>query len=160
MAPVKVRRIGSQRYIFSSESTDFRPHTPVLFRPDQLHSHESYGPVSHVVGLIVGFGPNYLSAIRHKGRLVLHNGYHRAYALRDAGVTHAPCIVKTAADADELEIAAGRSVRKNKQLYFESKRPPIFKDFFDPSIAKSHRIRRTLTMIEIEFEIREYTVES
>lgn len=160
MAPVKARRVGDQRYIFSSESTDFRPHGPVLLRPDQLRGYETYGPISHVVGLVVGFGPNYLSAVRHKGRLVLHNGYHRAYALRDAGITHAPCVVKTAADADELEVAAGRSVRKDKHFYFESDRPPVLKDFFDPNIAKPHRIRRTVSMIEIEFEIREYTVES
>ncbi len=158
-APVKVRRIGSQRYIFSSESTDFRPHDPVLLRPDQISDYETFGHVSNIVGLVVGFGSNYLSAIRYDSRLVLHNGYHRAYALRALGITHAPCIVKTAADADELEIAAGRSVADHSDSYFQSRRPPILKDFFDPRLSKVHRIRNTVSMIEVEFEIREYAVE-
>jgi hypothetical protein len=158
-APVRARRIGSQRYIFSSESTDFRPHDPVLLRPDQVSDYESFGHVSNIVGLVVGFGSNFFSAIRYGDRLILHNGYHRAYALRALGVTHAPCIVKEAADRDELEVAAGRSVAANSGSYFDSKRPPVLKDFFDPRIFKIHRIRKTVSMIEIEFEIREYSVD-
>jgi hypothetical protein len=159
-APVKIRRVGPTRYVFTCESTDFRPHDPVLLRPDQIRDHETFGPVSGVVGLAVGFGSNFLTAIRQggDGRVLLHNGYHRAYALRALGITHAPCIIQTVATADELAIAVLAKVAQDPDFYFASARPPLLKDFFDPKIRKVHQIYKTLKTIEVEIEVREYTV--
>lgn len=161
-APVKVRKVGSGRYIFTSESTDFRPHNPVLLRPDQIRDHQSFGPISGVVGLVVGFGSNFLTAIRQgeDGRVLLHNGYHRAYALRALGITHAPCIIRTVSNQDELQIAAVQKVVQNPDFYFASARPPLMKDFFDPKLRKVHQVYQTLKMIEVEFEVREYNVKA
>ena len=95
-APVKIRKVGADRYVFTSESTDFRPLKPALLRPDQIRDHELSGQISGVVGLMIGYGSNFLTAIRQgeDGRMVLHNGYHRAYALRALGITHAPASFK------------------------------------------------------------------
>lgn len=159
-APVKIRQIGSERYIFTSESTDFRPHSPVLLRSDQIVDHETSGPVSGVVGLAVGYGSNFLTAVRQgeDGRVILHNGYHRAYAMRSLGITHAPCIVRNLTREDEIGVAAGKKVAQDPDFYFASARPPLLKDFFDPKIRKVHQIYKQLKMIEVEFEVREYYV--
>lgn len=159
-APVKIRKIGAERYVFTSESSDFRPHKPVLLRPDQISDHVSSGPISGVVGLVIGYGSNFLTAVRQgeDGRMVLHNGYHRAYAMRALGITHAPCIVRTVRRDDELEIAAGRKVARDPDFYFKSARPPLLKDFFDPKICKLHQVYKMLKTIEVEFEVREYYV--
>ena len=92
------------------------------------------------------------------GRLLLKNGYHRAYAMRDIGITHAPCIVQTVASRDELGIAVNSDVARDLDFYFASARPPILKDFFDPKIRRIHQVYKTLKMIEIEFEVREHDV--
>ncbi len=132
----------------------------MLLRPDQIRDHETPNPISGVVALAVGFGSNFLTAIRQgeDGRVLLHNGYHRAYALRALGITHAPCIIQTVTTPDELGIAVTAKVAQDPDFYFASARPPLLKDFFDPKIRMVHRIYKTLKMIEIEFEVREHYV--
>lgn len=152
---VRVQRVGSRRYVFRSNSADFRFHGSVLLRPEQIRDHRAFGPVAGVVGLVVGFGSNFLNIIRADKRLLLHNGYHRACALRDLGVTHAPCLIQTVTRQDELEITAKAAVAENPAFYFQTARPPLLKDFFDPRIRKvlvTHKLER---MIEINFEIKE-----
>ena len=85
----------------SSPPTDFRAHHPRLLRPEELAAIESIGPVAGMVGIMVGFGPNFMSAVRSGSRLVLENGYHRADTLRSLGLTHAYCVVEDVTRKDE-----------------------------------------------------------
>lgn len=156
--PVQGHAMGSQRFAFRSVSNDFRFHEAKLFRPDQVSSYTSFGPVSGVVGLVLGFGSNFLSVIKVGSRLLLHNGYHRACALRALGVTHAPCIITPVATNDELELIAKSSVVRNPEFFFKSHRPPILKDYFDPQIRKSLITHKLVRIIEVNFEVKEYLV--
>jgi hypothetical protein len=156
--PVRVRRLGDRRYQFVSESTDFRFHKAALLRPEQVIGHDSFGPVGAVVGLMVGFGSNFLSVIRSDNRLLLHNGYHRAYALRAAGFTHVPAVIQTVTRRDELALVASQPVVDEPAFYFAAKRPPLLKDFFDPKISKVLPVRRMEKVIEVSFEYEEYDV--
>ncbi|TNC52094.1 hypothetical protein FHG66_03960 [Rubellimicrobium rubrum] len=156
--PVRARRIDDKRYLFTSDSTDFRLHDPALLRPDQIVEHDSFGPISAAIGLMVGYGSNFLSVIRSDSRMLLHNGYHRAYALRAAGITHAPAVVQTVTRRDELQLVASAVVVDEPAFFFASKRPPLLKDFFDPKIARVLPVKRMEKMIEVSFEIREYDV--
>jgi len=155
---VRVRRIDDRRYLFTSDSTDFRLHDPALLRPEQIVGHDSFGPISAAIGLMVGYGANFLSVIRSDTRMLLHNGYHRAYALRAAGITHAPAVVQTVTRRDELQLVAPATVVDEPAFFFASKRPPLLKDFFDPKIRKVFPVKRMEKMIEVSFEIREYDV--
>lgn len=156
--PVRARRIDDKRYLFTSDSTDFRLHDPALLRPDQIVGHDSFGPIRAAIGLMVGYGSNFLSVIRSDSRMLLHNGYHRAYALRSAGITHAPAVVQTVTRRDELQLVASAVVVDEPAFFFASKRPPLLKDFFDPKIARVLPVKRMEKMIEVSFEIREYDV--
>jgi hypothetical protein len=153
-APVQMRRAGVNRYMFWSESSDFRFHEPALLQPGQIDG--SFGPLGGIVGLMVGYGSNFLNVIESDGRLLLHNGYHRAYALRDLGITHAPCIVQTVTRRDELALVASRSVMEDPAFYFKAARPPLLKDFFDPKIRKVLRLPKILRVVELSFEAREF----
>jgi hypothetical protein len=155
-APVQVRRAGSNKYLFWSDSSDFRFHEPALLRPDQVDGHDSFGPLGGILGLMVGYGSNFLNAIESEGRVLLHNGYHRAYALREAGFTHAPCIVQSVTRRDELNIVASRTILEDVNFYLKSARPPILKDFFDPKIRKVLRVPKVLRVIELSFKTREF----
>lgn len=157
-APVQTQRVGSKRYVFRSDSTDFRFHDAVLLQPDQIRDYHSFGPLAGVVGLVVGFGSNYLNAIRVGDRLLLNNGYHRACALRQLGVTHAPCIIQTATLMDELELIAKPLIADDPDFYFNTARPPLLKDFFDPNIAKVYPVHKRVRMIEVNFEVRDYVL--
>jgi hypothetical protein len=156
--PISVRRLDEERYLFASESTDFRFHKAVLLRPEQIVGFESFGPIGAVVGLVVGFGSNFLSVIRSDGRMLLHNGYHRAYALRAAGFTHAPAVVQTVTRLVELALGAAHRVVDEPGFYFASKRPPLLKDFFDPRLSKVLPVRRRERLIEVSFDYDEMNV--
>ena len=157
-APVDIRRVGSRRFVFRSDSQDVRFHESVLLRPDQVRDYNTFGPIAGVVGLVVGFGSNFLNAIRVGKRLLLHDGYHRACALRKLGITHAPCIIQTIAHPDELDIVAKRRVAEDPEFYFHTARPPLLRDFFDPKIVKVLQVQKLVRMIELSYEVRDYLV--
>ena len=111
-----------------------------------------------ILGLKVGYSSNFLSVIESDKRMVLHNGHHRAYALRAMGYTHAPCIIQTVTRTDELNLVASREVTEAPAHYFKSARPPLLKDFFNSRIRKVFQLPRILRMVEVSFEVREFEV--
>lgn len=157
-APVKVRQKGSRRFMFWSDSADFRFHEPALLGPNQVTGYDPLGPLGGIVGLMVGFGSNFLNVIQSEDRLLLHNGHHRAYALRELGITHAPCIVQTVTRRDELNLVASSSVCETPVFYFKAPRPPLLKDFFDPALRKVLTVERLLSVVELSFEVKSYEI--
>jgi hypothetical protein len=157
-APVRIRELGARRYEFRSDSTDFRFHEPVLLKPHQLADHASFGAVAAALGLVVGYSSNFLNAVcdDDSGRLVLHNGYHRACALLELGITHAPCVVQTVTSRDELDLVAKPIVANGPGYFFNAPRPPLLRDFLDPRIRKLLPIRKVSRVIEVAFEVRDY----
>ena len=156
--PVRIRELGSKRYEFRSDSTDFRFHEVALLKPQQLAGYASFGAVAAALGLVVGYSSNFLNAIcdDDSGRLLLHNGYHRACALLELGVTHAPCVVQTVMSRDELDLVAKPLVANDPGYFFNAPRPPLLKDFVDPQIRKIVPTRKVSRVIEVAFEVREY----
>jgi ParB-like chromosome segregation protein Spo0J len=97
---------------------------------------------------MVGYGPNFLTALQIGTRFVLHNGSHRAYALRELGVTHVPCLVQGVSREDELELAGVPDVKTFPDSYLKCPRPALLKDYFDSRLRKimpvvrKHRLRQ------------------
>ncbi|MBI4754131.1 MAG: hypothetical protein HY778_01620 [Betaproteobacteria bacterium] len=158
MPPVRVGRAGSRRYVFHSPSIDLRYLGSVLLDADQVVRYTPEGPAAGIVGLVVGFGSNFLNVVRHGTRMVLNNGYHRAYALRAIGVTHVPCIIQVASRFDELELAGGSEIAEDPRFYYEAPRPPMFRDFFDPLLTRVFRTPRVRKQIQVSFDIQTVTV--
>lgn len=157
VAPVRAEQLGPDRFRFSSDSTDFRANPSALLAPVLAGKVPSFGPVSAAIALVVGYGSNFLSVIESGGRMVLHNGYHRAYTLRALGFTHAPCIVTRVTRKDELKVAAAEKVGEDPEFYFAAKRPPLLRDFFDPKIRKLLPVVRMETVIEVELKVKTST---
>lgn len=151
---VQVCRIGSHRYSFRSDSTDLRHHETTILAPSQVPGYTSYGALAAVVGVVVGFGYPFLSAVRVGNRMLLDNGYHRACALRALGLTHAPCIVQSVSRIDELDLAVGARVVEDAELYFESARPPLLKDFFDPKIRKVLPVAARTHVVDVSVDVK------
>jgi len=156
--PVRIRRGGSRHFQFKSDSMDMRYHGTRIFAPDQIRDHDAFGPVAGIVGVVVGFGSNLLNVIRSGPRMLLHDGYHRACALRELGVTHAPAIIQTVTCADELDVVARSAIARDSDYYFRSARPPLLKDFFDPKIRRVLRTPKMSRVVEVSYKVREFTV--
>jgi hypothetical protein len=156
--PVKIREEGAGRYVFRCDSTDFRFHESIVLRPEQLRGYDSHGTIVGVAGVVLGFSLNFLNAIHDddNGRLILNNGYHRACALLELGITHAPCVIQTVTRRDELDIVAKPVVAKDPGYFFNGARPPLLKDFADPRIRKLVPIKKVIRTIEVNFEIRDF----
>jgi hypothetical protein len=76
------------------------------------------------VGISVGVSLPLLHVVSCNGKYYLHNGFHRAYGLRKAGATHAPCILRDVKDHAAVGIKADGSTFSAALL--ESNNPPTF----------------------------------
>src|SRR5262249_4784634 len=149
--PPRVTALPDGGFEFASPSNDLRFLEAVALRPEQVPGLQSVGPVAGVVGLVVGYGSNYLNAIAAEGRLVLHNGSHRAFALRDLGLTYAPCVIQHARTPAELARAATGALRRRPDAYLKRRRPPLFKDYFDPRLRQLVRLPPVVRQVRVRF---------
>src|SRR5207247_2650065 len=113
------------------------------------------GALVGVVGVAVGFGGNFLSVISASDRLILHNGSHRAYALRDLGITHAPCIIQHIYSREELNVVASTAVAERPDVFVKHPRPPLLRDYFDPKLRKIIPVIRRLRQVTVKFQVDE-----
>ena len=148
--PFTVRRLSADRYQLISEATDMSASSPLLLDPAQCAMLAATGPVAAALAVPVSFGANFMSAIRSDNRVLLHNGYHRAYSLRRLGIRFAPCIVQTVTRRDELNYVADERVTSDPAFYFRAARPPMLRDFFDPLLVKRLRVHPIQTVIDIQ----------
>lgn len=151
--PVRIARTAPNSYTFVSPSRDFRYVEPVLLNADQVSGYDRMGPVTAVLGIVVGFGSNYLNAIQVENRLVLTNGSHRAYALRERGITHAPCVIQKITRPEELEIVGTDELHRNSDRYLRTPRPPLLKDYFDERLRKILQVARKHRMVTLNFGV-------
>jgi hypothetical protein len=148
---------GSRRgqFTFLSPSNDLRFLGAQGLPPELLARPTALGSLVGMVGLAVGFGSNFMNAFHAAGRLILHNGSHRAYALREAGVTHVPCILQQVAGLEELALVAPPAVRQRRRLYLEHRRPPMLRDYLDPELRIVVPSVRQLRQVTVRFKVEE-----
>ena len=154
-APVRWSRVQHDRFVFVSPSNDLRFLGAVPLQRDQIKDYPARGKFVGLVGIAVGLGSNFLNAVYAENRLVLNNGSHRAYTLRQLGVTHVPCIIQHCASRDEVDAVAATEVRKNPDIYLKHPRPSMLKDYFDPALHLVMPVYRRLRQVTVRFEIEE-----
>ncbi len=156
--PVKWSRVQHDRFVFVSPSNDLRFLGAAPLQRDQIKDYPARGKFVGLVGIAVGLGANFLNAVYAEKRLVLNNGSHRAYALRQLGVTHVPCIIQHCASRDEVDAVAATEVRKNPDIYLKDPRPSMLRDYFDPALHLVMPVYRRLRQVTVRFEIEENAV--
>jgi hypothetical protein len=155
---VHVGRIGPNAWSFSSPSTDLRMLDFVLVDPSAISGLEMTGAAVAVAGVAVGYGSNYLSALRVENRLILNNGSHRAYTLRSLGVTHAPCLIQNITRPEELELIATVDVQERSELFLKHPRPPVLRDYFDDDLRMVVHVPRKNRQIRIAVQVEQLDV--
>ena len=155
---VRGGRIGPNAWSFSSPSTDLRMLDFVLVDPSTISGLEMTGVAVAVAGVAVGYGSNYLSALRVEGRLILNNGSHRAYALRSLGITHAPCLIQNITRPEKLELIGTADVQVRSELFLKHPRPPVLKDYFDDELRMLVHVPRKHRQIRIAVQVEQLDV--
>jgi hypothetical protein len=153
--PVTYAHTGGRRYVFMSPSNDLRYLGVMSMEMKHIQGYPPPGDVIGVVGMAVGFGSNFLSAIHAENRLILHNGSHRAYALRKMGIKSVPCIVQHVSCRDELELVAASEVKRHPDLYLKDPRPPMLVDYFRPGLHAVMRVQPRLRQITVRVDVDE-----
>ncbi|MBI4624608.1 MAG: hypothetical protein HY736_15495 [Verrucomicrobia bacterium] len=152
---MKWSRVHHDTFVFVSPSNDLRLLNTLAQEPVQFATPISSGSVVGAVGVAVGFSINFLMAVFAEGRLILANGSHRAYALRDLGVTHVPCVIQHVASREERDVVASEDVREEPDLYLRHPRPPMLKDYFEPLLHKVTPVHRRNRQITVRIEVDE-----
>ena len=153
--PAKWSRVNESSFVFMSPSCDMRFLKAMPLQARHIKGYPHPGAVVGVVGLAVGFGSNFLNALRVEDRLILNNGSHRAYTLRDMGFTHVPCVVQHVSTRDELEVVAASAIRHDPDVYFKHPRPSMLKDYFNPQLRKVMPAHRRVRQITVKFQVEE-----
>jgi hypothetical protein len=96
-----------------------------------------------------GFGvailPSVMQVARFGGRLLLRDGYHRAYGFLGRGIARVPVLFKDFDTIEELAIQPGML----PQAAFLGDRPPMLPDYLDDEVAASVRVPAAQKMIVI-----------
>jgi hypothetical protein len=131
----RIMRSQQNAFTFSSINPDFRflgayEKQVVSITPEAVNIGGQ--PVWSVV-LLVGDGISTINAFRVNRRVILNNGFHRAYVLRKLGVERIPLAIQVVTSA-ELEFPP---VVANLPKDYLSKtlRPALLKDFLDPELV-------------------------
>lgn len=138
-------------YTFMSFSTDFRFLEAQLLDPTKVPQFASTGRPVAILGLAIGYGSNFLNVFQVDGRLVLGNGSHRAYAMRDLGIKQVPCLVQRVSRQDELDLVASGDFATAPDRYLKAPRPPMLRDYFDPSLQKIVQVYRKQRSVRLQF---------
>jgi hypothetical protein len=151
-------RISQNAWSFSSPSTDLRVLDLTTVDPATIPGFESGGAAVAMVGAVIGYGSNYLSALRVEGRLILHNGTHRAYTLREIGHTHAPCLIQSITRREEFELVATPDMQERSETFLTHARPPVLKDYFDPELRMVVHVPRKDRQLRIAIQVEQLDV--
>jgi hypothetical protein len=148
--PVQVMQTAQNEWVFQSPSNDFRLLDAMLVPPNGGLPVVG-GTPTRMIALAIGYGSNLLNAVRIDGRLILNNGSHRAYALREAGFKHAPCLIQNLTSREELKVVVAGDVGENAAAYLDTPRPPLLKDYFDEQLRIVYHVPRTLHQVRVQY---------
>lgn len=150
---VSLKQTATNSYTFVSPSNDLRFLEAIIMSPSQLTGFQSQGPAVAIVGLIVGYGSNFLNVAHIENRLILGNGSHRAFALRELGLTQVPCIIQEVSRSEEIEMLGFGELQQNQDRYLKSPRPPLLKDYFDSALRKIVPVARKHRLVRVSFGV-------
>jgi len=152
--PVKWSRVHDS-FVFVSHSNDLRFLGTMPLKAEHIKDYPPPGNLVGVVGIAVGFGSNFLNAVCAEKRIILNNGSHRAYALREMGFTHVPCIVQHVPSRELLNVVACSDIRHDADFFLKHPRPTMLKDYFNPKLRKVMPVHRRLHQVTVRFEVDE-----
>jgi hypothetical protein len=152
-AGFRLAREEDGRFIFVSDNHDARFQGAQLVKPTDVKGLKVNGYSQAVLALSVGFTTNVLNVVRYGSRMVLNNGYHRAFALRQMGVTHAPCLIQVCAHWEDVGLVGSREMVDNSQIYFSTARPPLLKDYANPQLAKAFPAKAHRKEIRLSYSV-------
>ena len=111
------------------------------------------GNLVGVVGIAVGFGSNFMNAIRCEGRIILNNGFHRVVTLRRLGIKRIPMVLQLVSNP-QLEVPPELGGFPREMLITDP-RPALVKDFLEPEFILSLDVRERVKLVNLSVQVGE-----
>ena len=156
--PVRLGRTAQNAFTASSENPGLRFLGAVErpFSPEILKAQLPGGQPVHVVTLVLGYASSTINGYRIGKRVVLNNGFHRMFALRQLGVTYAPVVVQQITHP-ELELPQ-HVAELPREYLVGNPRPALVKDFLDKRLTCEITQRSFLKAVQVGWGINESLV--
>jgi hypothetical protein len=147
--PITIARSGNTAFTASSHNPGMR-FLGVFEQPyqaDDVLGHHPGGQPVHAIVLLLGYGISTINVYRVNQRLILGNGFHRLYALKTLGLTHAPAVVQQVTHP-QLEMPPVISELPREHLV-STARPGLMKDFFDERLVCEITQKRFIKTLQV-----------
>jgi len=147
--PIQEMQTAQNQITFTSPSLDLRfiGGVPKAISEDDIRADYFGGQPARVITLLVGFGAAPINVWAAAGRLILNNGFHRTFALRNSGITHMPVVVQHAANPD-IEFP-DQILGLSRAYLLQNPRPVLVKDFFDDALTVELRFKPRVKTVKV-----------
>jgi hypothetical protein len=148
---IKMLQTAQNQITYTSRSMDLRflGGYPKPLGNDDLRVAHIGGQPAMVVSLLVGFGASPINAYRVGRRVVLANGFHRIVAMRSAGISKAPIVLRTVTNPDIEFPEPFLELPRNYLLAHP--RPVLVKDFFDDDLCVKVRLKLRQRVVKVSW---------
>jgi hypothetical protein len=120
--PVRVAYNGDKKaWVFSSANPNLRI----------LGEMQGEAQGARIFGFGVGAPSSFMQVASYNGRLLLRDGYHRAYGLLRRGIIHAPVFVREFERFEDLRLPMGMLPQDS----YLGMRPPTLADYLDDAVS-------------------------
>jgi len=157
-AEIRTTRTSETLYTVAARSSDLRVLETTVLDPGTIQGYHFPGRVARVFALAVGYGVNFASVFRLQGRLILHNGTHRAATVYGRGIRKFPCLVREVSTGEDLDLVGAPEIKQHLSLYLGSPRPPRLSDFFDPRLHANFKVASAARLLHIQINAQQSRV--
>lgn len=140
---------ASNEYTFSCANPDFRflGGFPKPVTEEDIKASFTGGLPIASITLLVGYGGVPINIIAVGNRMILNNGFHRVFALKERGIDFIPVVVQHVSNPD-LEFP---TMLLPKDYLIKHERPCIIKDFFDNKLIRKFKVKQNLKNVKISW---------
>jgi hypothetical protein len=131
---------------FSSRNPNLRVGLPVMADVQVARDSGRQPKTEKFLGFPIHFGWPFLMLAEHNGRLILCDGYHRAYGLLRRSIHSVPCVFMRTSDFSETG-GARPGLIPYETLFGD--RPPMVSDFLDETVAKEVTRAAELNVVRV-----------
>jgi len=160
MEPIQHLEVGPNTHVFSSPNSDLRFLGSFVkdLAPEDMKFAIGGGLPAAAIITFVGYGSAPINAFKVGNRIVLNNGFHRAYALRSLGVTEIPVLIQ---DIRNVQLEFPPAIAGLPREYLlQAPRPALVKDFFELDYAITLRVQERIRLVTVGVNSGQHDVPS
>lgn len=168
--PISYGMTANNTYVFTSEDEDVRIAQPTIRMLPRYDTSGDTANLGKLPSLLIQAtaGDPFIYALKthvaqqiapgvvlKRYQFTLQNGFHRAYAMRERGFRHMPCLVVDPISSNETALL-GANWPPERLAQITTQRPPLMKDFFNQDLTEAIKVPRRKIVWKISWGIEKF----